>query len=357
MNASPVLRKSDNGVWYVHWTDNRRSKRVSARTTDLAAAKRFMGSWLLTESAQQQDGMTCGDIWSLYVSQHVDKHTICPSASKDPWAHLEPVFARLRPCDVSQALVDGYVSRRTKAAAISTVWKELRVLKTSWNYAVKQRRIASTDLPVEFRMPPPPLPRERWLRPEEVERLLEAARTLYGGDRLSKVERFIWLAIETAGRRDALEKLTWRQVDFETRVIHLNPAGRRQTSKRRASVPISDALLPILRRAYAERTGEWVLDDARHCVWGIDRAARLAGVGGVTPHVFRHTAATWMARRGVPLWQIAGVLGNTVAMVERVYAKHCPDGLAGAVNSISGTETEREHGGYPARAYGLWRIG
>lgn len=336
MNASPVLRKSDNGVWYVHWTDGRRSKRVSTRTADLAAAKKFLGIWLLMEAENPPDMMRCGDIWRFYVEQHVDKHVLWPEAHKDSWTHLASTFNDLLPAEVTQAIVDGYVKKRTKVAANSTVWKELRVLKTSWNYAVKQRRIASTALPVEFRAPPAPMPRERWLRPEEVARLLEAARTLYGGERLSKVERFIWLAIETAGRRDALEKLTWAQVDFETRVIHLNPAGRRQTSKRRASVPISDALLPILRRAYAERTGEWVLDDARHCVWGIDRAARLAGVGGVTPHVFRHTAATWMARRGVPLWQIAGVLGNTVAVVERVYAKHCPDGLAGAVNSISG---------------------
>jgi hypothetical protein len=42
-----------------------------------------------------------------------------------------------------------------------------------------------------------------------------------------------------------------------------------------------------------------------------------------------------MARRGVPLYDIAGVLGNTIAMVERVYAKHSPDRLRAAVNSIS----------------------
>jgi integrase len=70
------------------------------------------------------------------------------------------------------------------------------------------------------------------------------------------------------------------------------------------------------------------------------RIGERAGVAGVTPHVLRHTAATHMARAGVPLWKIAGILGNSIAMVEKVYAKHCPDGLRDAVNLISGGALE-----------------
>ncbi len=42
-----------------------------------------------------------------------------------------------------------------------------------------------------------------------------------------------------------------------------------------------------------------------------------------------------MARRGVPLWIIAKVLGNTVATVEKTYAKHAPEDLRAAVNIAS----------------------
>jgi len=57
---------------------------------------------------------------------------------------------------------------------------------------------------------------------------------------------------------------------------------------------------------------------------------------GISPHVIRHTAATHMARNGVPLWKIAKILGNTLAMVEKVYAKWSPDDPDGTVNRISG---------------------
>jgi hypothetical protein len=42
-----------------------------------------------------------------------------------------------------------------------------------------------------------------------------------------------------------------------------------------------------------------------------------------------------MAQSGVPLWEIAGMLGNSVRMVEQVYAKHHPDYLAGASAAVS----------------------
>jgi len=58
--------------------------------------------------------------------------------------------------------------------------------------------------------------------------------------------------------------------------------------------------------------------------------AVLAGLPGVTPHVLRHTAATWMAQAGVSLVQIAGYLGNSAATVERVYAHHHPSHMAEA---------------------------
>ena len=57
--------------------------------------------------------------------------------------------------------------------------------------------------------------------------------------------------------------------------------------------------------------------------------------GHVTPHVLRHTAATWAMQNGGDLWQIAGFLGMTVEMLERVYGHHHPDFQRGAAESIS----------------------
>jgi integrase len=45
----------------------------------------------------------------------------------------------------------------------------------------------------------------------------------------------------------------------------------------------------------------------------------------VTPHVLRHTRATWLMQAGVDRWEAAGSLGMTVEMLESVYGHHHPD--------------------------------
>jgi integrase len=56
------------------------------------------------------------------------------------------------------------------------------------------------------------------------------------------------------------------------------------------------------------------------------RAVALAGLWGkVTPHTLRHTAATWLMQRGVPIWQAAGYLGMSAQILEQTYGHHHPD--------------------------------
>lgn len=342
----PELQKADNGVWYVHWTEQRRSKRVSTRTRDVAAAKAFLAQWLLMERAapSRADGsaLTVADLWALYSAKHVEVHAMAAETADYSWRNLEPYFGGLTLAGVTSDVVEGYVAKRAagkigRPSKTSTVRRELNALRACMNWCAspKRRIVAAADVPA-FDLPPDGPPRDRWLRHDEVQRLLDAAAARRQGERLSRGERFLWLALETAARKEAIWQLTWDRVDFEVGTIDFNVPGRKITKKRRSVVPISPALRPILERAYREREGTHVLDNEAE-VWRIvNSIAAAAGVPGVSPHVLRHTAATHMARRGVPLWVIAKVLGNTIAMVERVYAKHAPDDLREAVGMISG---------------------
>jgi integrase len=76
---------------------------------------------------------------------------------------------------------------------------------------------------------------------------------------------------------------------------------------------------------------------------GFREACKRAGLLGVTPHVLRHTAASWMLQGGVPVGEVARYLGDTEAMVERVYGHHRPDYLRRAADVLaqSGAETQK----------------
>jgi integrase len=103
-------------------------------------------------------------------------------------------------------------------------------------------------------------------------------------------------------------------------------------------VPISQTLRAELERAAALRTSDYVVeyrgDRVRSIKTGFGEAVERAGLKGVTPHVLRHTAASWMAQDGVRMEEIAGFLGNSTEVTERVYAKHSPDYMRAATAAL-----------------------
>lgn len=333
----PDLKKSDDGIYYVHWTDAGRSKRRTTRTRDLAAAKIFLGQWLLLDRSTPtlETTLTVADCWTVYDKKHIQKNVAAPKLSDGAWKNLKLHFGDLQAVALTQDDFDAYEAKRVagkigKPSKPVSVRTELARMIAALNFC---------KIKVDLKLPAQGEPRDRWLKADEIERLMKAAATKRSADgKLSRAERFLWLALETSGRRQAVLELTWDRVDFDTGVVHLAVPGRAVTKKRRASVPMSPALRRILARALIER------DPKEPLVVGgvvankmVKAVAKLAEVEGVSPHVLRHTAATNMARRGVPLWIIAKVMGNTLAMVERVYAKHCPDDLRAAVGLISGS--------------------
>lgn len=324
-----TCKPNDKGVYYIHWTEKRRSKRTSTGQREVGLADAAFDEWLKLQG-QALEGecpLTCAELWTI------TRGDAYPFHKNNIMAH----FGDKKLAEVTDDLEDEYVKLRstgrigTKPAAASSIAMELALLRGTFTRASQRpfRVIAPTDIPRLQPLPQPSNPRERWLTEDEIVKLLKAARG-YGqqkkgqGRRLTRAYRFVWLLLETAGRRVAVEELTWAQVDFEAGVIHLNPEGREQTRKKRASVPITDTFRPILLQAYRERISPWVLDKPSRNVHLVPTLAQRAGITHASAHTLRHTAATRMARNGVPLWIIANVLGNTISEVEKTYAKFQP---------------------------------
>lgn len=245
----------------------------------------------------------------------------------------------------------GWVCPKTGAqrgmseAGHATVRRELIIFNAAKNWACRQRiggkpLLRLDDAPV-FNLPPDSPIKDLWLLREQAWAVLKAAQPAKAKT-LRPAYVAIALGLFTASRRDAIAALVWDRVTLNTRaikagqeddlgVIDYREPGRRITKKRRAIVPIMPELAPILLRAYEERDNQLVLGTR---VWprnSVEGAFKRAGVPWCTPHTLRHTWATWAAQDGVPLWQIAGILADTMQTVERRYAHHHPDYLVKAV--------------------------
>jgi integrase len=219
-------------------------------------------------------------------------------------------------------------ARRKKPTQDGTIIKELVTLRAALKWALGEKWIV--DIP-HIAVPRQPPPRERWLTREEADRLLANALAPH-------VRVFLSLALYTAARAAALLDLTWDRVSLDARLIDFEPVSG---GKRRTPVPIGDKLLPVLKQAREAATCHYVVEHGGERVasvkTGTRAAARRAALPGVTPHVLRHTAATWMVMARVPMDEVSRFLGHSdVRVTQRTYAKYSPDYLRSAVDALSG---------------------
>ena len=62
--------------------------------------------------------------------------------------------------------------------------------------------------------------------------------------------------------------------------------------------------------------------------------ANAAGLADVTPHILRHTAATWLMQLGTDKWEAAEYLGMTAEQLDKTYGHNHPDHLRGPRESF-----------------------
>lgn len=308
------------GAYAVVWVEGGRTRRSSLRTADPDEAARRFADW---QKALSRIGPTVADIMQAYLEEK-DHTTARPDRLRDAWKALAPFFGQMRPDQIDRPLCRGYTMRRRQAGRKNgTIRKELDILRAGLRW---QNR----NTPAVFEMPPLAPPRDRYLTKDEYRAILDACTSPH-------VRLFVILAVQTAGRAEAILGLTWDRVDFERGIIRLADGGERR--KGRATVPITDAARAALEDAYRIRRTEFVIEYADRRVRSVRKGVRLAaeraGLKEVTPHVFRHTAAVWMAEGGVPIAEISQYLGHSDSrLTERVYSRFSPDYLRRAAAAL-----------------------
>lgn len=338
------LRKipgSDN--WYVYWSENGRSRRVSTGTADGGEAAVFLKAFELETTNADTGAIGLAAVLNHYYDTHANK---LPSHVQARVAinHLKDGFPLARVTDVLPGSIDGYVTKRRadvvtrgakKGQPISdeTISRELSVLRAALRRAAKDGLIDAAP-PVQD--VPRKDPRERVLTRGEAAGLLRACRR----KRQRHLALFIRLGLYTGARPGAILDLTWERVDFERRLIDFALPSRAQTKKRRAVVPLSGSLYMALIHAKRRARSQWVVDWAKHGNGSVKksfaRACTRAKLKGVTPGTLRHTAATWARMNGADLFAIGALLGHTRLSTTQRYAKYSTDYLAAVAAAIRG---------------------
>lgn len=328
--------------FYIQWYEGGAKRQLATGTDDRSAAEAALASFI-TERQRRERPIGPSDPSSfpielalaLYGAEHAPT-TAAPERIGHAIDALAGFWGTSTADAITEATCRAYLKHRARSAG--TVRRELGVLRAALFYAHRHGRI--TRVPHVF-LPEKPDGKDRWLTRSEAARLLAAALHSRSDARLY-LPLFILMGLYTGQRKEAILSLRWPQVSFGiSGRIDFNPPGRKRTNKGRAVIPMPEKLTVHLRHA-RERGSDlgYVLHRDGHRLGDLKRsfatACTDAGLDDVTPHTLRHTCGTWLAQKGVPMFQIAGWLGQSNARTTELYAHHHPDFFAAAKRAIDG---------------------
>jgi integrase len=347
-NNGPRLKFfEDRGAWHICWTDPKqpgRSRKCSTGTADREQAEKFRGEWLITHGQRAAAGPR--DPSLILVTAVLQEYLLAakPSAQgRIAYAvlALTEFFAENTGADVTKQSCKRYAQARSRS--MGTVRRELGAPRAAINHAFSEGRLTRK---VAVHLPERSPARDRWLTREEAASVIKASKTpqarLY-------LPLFILIGLYTGRRKEAILSLRWPQVDPKAKLIDFEVEGREQTNKKRGKVRIPDRLLPHLVRARRRGTElGYVLHDHGKRIADVKKgfaaACRRAGLERVMPHTLRHTAATWLMKAGVPIWEASQFLSMSEETLTRVYAHHHPEFTQGAADAIGRRPTMVRHG-------------
>jgi integrase len=199
--------------------------------------------------------------------------------------------------------------------------------------------------------------RDRWLRKEEVARLMEAVQA----EEDPHVRAAVPLLLLTGLRKNELLRARWSDVDLELGEVYLRRTKAGTAQVRLLPAPAVRILQELPRIKDSPHVFPSPTNPAKprgdfKRPW--ERIRKSAKLEDVTLHDLRRTAGSHMAQAGVPLQVIQEVLGHSHSGVTRLYARLSSenerDALATLSEALSGPlgldpEPEQPHQGLPDR--------
>ena len=335
------------GVYYANWYEapqeveggktKGRTRALSLNTTDPVEARTaFAGFLQKGDSVYAENvatfGLTVSRCLDDYEREHVNVKVTDKVRQLNAMVHLRSHFGNtfLKDLDIpaSRAYADArragsigggkrHSGDRAKGSD-STIRRELNVLVAAVAHARRWKRLDGADPSIE--LPRGAAPDEAlWLTRAEIAAVWAAADPA--------TQDFITLAYWTAARRASIETLRTEQVNLTTMRLSLRKAGTAVTGKRKPLLAIHPKCVEILTRRVDGAVGGWLFGPTIDFYRPFRTACRAAGIDDkrAHPHVLRHSRATHLLQAGVSLWDVAKLLGDTVATVERVYGHHSPE--------------------------------
>lgn len=193
------------------------------------------------------------------------------------------------------------------------------------------------------------LPKIKQLKcpPPHTDFLSADERELFFSNADGTVREMILTALRTGMRQGEIRALQWSSIDWENRSITVRHSLNDRTKKlespksnRERHIPMdSDVYEMLFKRKRA--TGHVFLSpdngpyDSQRLIRQLDNVREKTGLRKFTFHTLRHTFATQLATKGVPLHIVQALLGHSTIIMTMRYAHVATSDLRTAIDVLS----------------------
>jgi len=284
---------------------------------------------------------------AFVASHHVDAAAMC---RLEFWNHAigAKTLTEITEEDVDSALISlaergRLVPRRGQASekagkplSGATLNRFVSQLAGLFRYAKRLRLLPRAFVPPSsgVEKSPEPVDPDKYLRPEEIERLLKVARVL--DQRWGKLCALILLAFHTGLRRGNLMAIRWKDLDLDRRTLTVlkTKNGRPQVSALSERAVAELAKLPQPHPdalVFCSRRGDDCPYNFRK-LWA--RVCDESGLSGRVFHELRHGCGSALAAQGVNQATIMAIMGHQTLTASARYMHHSTDDKRQVVDRV-----------------------
>jgi integrase len=289
---------------------------------------------------EAQGPLTFGEAWKLYSEKWLPTLAKARTEEARYEYHIAPRFAdtpldKIKPLD----LEDFKGELTNKGLAPKTVMHVLCLVRSVFNKMAEWELYDGRVPTTKMKMPKVDNARIRYLTPAEASDLMASL----------KEEDITWwqmasLSLNAGLRLGEILDLAWSDLDLDAGVMHI-----RDGKEGSRMAYINDTLKTIFQSMIPGRKSDPVfmvtMDTGRSPVSVTKVFPKVVNELGLNTnvtdrrqrvvfHSLRHTFASWLAIKGVPLYTIATLMGHSTIEMTKRYAHLCPDTHRQAIGEI-----------------------
>jgi integrase len=246
--------------------------------------------------------------------------------------------------EITPTIIEDHLRQVKNQVSVPTANKNLRHLRSLFNHGIKPPRKWFKENPtdgIEFYKLEEV--KERYVPPvDDVLKVMLAASP--------DQEDYLWTLALTMGRKGEVDRLEWKDVDFDRNTVTLYTRKSRGGNRVGRKIPMVPKLKEILRKRYEARheTKSWIF---WHHYWSRTEKAfvegpykdrkkmmhglcKKAGVKYFRFHPLLHFGATMLERVGVPIITIQTLLGHQNRSTTEIYLHSVGDEERSAMDQL-----------------------